>query len=73
MMRFEKRRQRDVESIDRFLDNFESLRRKNFSIASEYIDALKSVDLITMLATNYNQKTTHQHRKRRDRSLEGSC
>ena len=44
MMRFEKRRQRDDESIDRFLDDLESLRRRsdpeestnrrNFSIAS---------------------------------------
>ena len=44
MMRFRKRRQRDDESIDRFLDDLESLRRrsdpgestsrKNFSIAS---------------------------------------
>ena len=28
MMRFEKRRQRDDESIDRFLDDLESLRRR---------------------------------------------
>ena len=45
MMRFEKRRQRDDESIDRFLDDLESLRRRsdpeestnrrNFSIASK--------------------------------------
>ena len=48
MMRFEKRRQRDDESIDRFLDDLESLRRRsdpeestnrrNFSIASKFID-----------------------------------
>ena len=29
MMRFEKRRQRDDESIDRFLDDLESLRRRS--------------------------------------------
>ena len=63
MMRFEKRRQRDDESIDRFLDNLESLRRRsdpeestnrrNFSIASKFIDGVKSDDLRTMLATYY--------------------
>ena len=63
MMRFEKRRQRDDESIDRFLDDLESLRRRsdpeestnrrNFSIASKFIDRVKSDDLRTMLATYY--------------------
>ena len=63
MMRFEKRRQRDDESIDRFLDDLESLRRRsdpeestnrrNFSIASKFIDGVKSDDLRTMLATYY--------------------
>ena len=63
MMRFEKRRQRDDESIDRFLDDLESLRRRsdpeestnrrNFSIASNFIDGVKSDDLRTMLATYY--------------------
>ena len=61
MMRFEKRRQRHDESIDRFLDDLESLRRRsdpeestnrrNFSIASKFIDGVKSDDLRTMLAT----------------------
>ena len=61
MMRFEKRRQRDDESIDRLLDDFESLRRRsdpeestnrrNFNIASKFIDGIKSDDLRTMLAT----------------------
>ena len=51
MMRFEKRRQRDDESIDRFLDDLESLRRRsdpeestnrrNFSIASKFIDGVR--------------------------------
>ena len=63
MMRFEKRRQRDDESIDRFLDDLESLRRRsdpeestnrrNFTIASKFIDGVKSDDLRTMLATYY--------------------
>ena len=63
MMRFEKRRQRDDESIDRFLDDLESLRRRsdpeestnrrNFSIASKFIDGVESDDLRTMLATYY--------------------
>ena len=61
MMRFEKRRQRDDESIDRILDNFESLTRRGepeestdrgkFSIASNFIDGVKSDDLRAMLAT----------------------
>ena len=63
MMRFEKRRQRDDESVDRFIDDLESLRRRsdpeestnrrNFSIASKFIDGVKSDDLRTMLATYY--------------------
>ena len=63
MMRFEKRRQRYDESIDRFLDDLESLRRRsdpeastsrrNFGIASKFIDGVKSDDLRTMLATYY--------------------
>ena len=63
MMRFEKRMQRDDESIDRFLDDLESLRRRsdpedstnrrNFSITSKFIDGVKSDDLRTMLATCY--------------------
>ena len=63
MMRFEKRRKRDDESIDRFLDDLESLRRRsdqkestnrrNFSIASKFIDGVKSDDWRTMLATYY--------------------
>ena len=51
MMQFEKKRQRDDESIDRFLDDLESLRRRSdpeesknrrsFSIASKFIDGKK--------------------------------
>ena len=60
MMRFEKRRQRGDELIDRFLDDLESLRRRsdpeestnrrNFSIAWKFIDGVKSDDLRKMLA-----------------------
>ena len=63
MMRFEKRRQRDDGSTDRFLDDLEILRQRsdpeestngrNFSIASKFIDGVKSDDLRTMLATYY--------------------
>ena len=63
MMRFKKRRQRNNESVDRFLDDLESLRRRsdpeestnrrNFSIASKFIDGVSSDDLRTMLATYY--------------------
>ena len=63
MMRFEKRRQRDDESIDRFLDDLESLRRwsdpeestnrRNFSIASKFIDGVKRYDSRKMLAMYY--------------------
>ena len=75
MMRFEQRRQRDDESIDRFLDYLESLRRKsdpeestnrrNFSIASKFIDGVKSDDLRTMLAsTIHSRKIMHRLQKR---------
>ena len=62
-MRFDKRRQRDDESIDRFRDDLECLRRRsdpeestirrNFSIAPKFIDGVKNDDLRTMLATYY--------------------
>ena len=63
MMRFKKRRQRDDESVDPFLDDLESLRRRsdpeestnrrNFGIISKFIDGVKNDDLRTMLATYY--------------------
>ena len=62
-MRLVKKRQRGDESIDRFPDDLESLRRRsdpeesinrrNFSFASKCIDGVKSDDLRTMLATYY--------------------
>ena len=63
MIRFEKKIQREDESIDRFLDDLESLRRRsdpeestnrsNFSIASEFFDGVRSDDLRRMLAMCY--------------------
>ena len=54
---------REDESIDRFLDDLESLSRRsepeewtsrrNFSIASKFIDGVRRVDLKTMLAAYY--------------------
>ena len=61
VIRFEKRRQREDESIDQFLDDLERLRRRSdpeestnrrkFSIASKFIDGVRSDSLRTMLAT----------------------
>ena len=58
MAKFEKRRQRDDESIDKFLDDLELLRRKsnpderiserNLAIASKFTNGVK-----TMLASHF--------------------
>ena len=63
MVNFEKRRQRDDESIDKFLDDLELLRRRqnpdeiiserNLAIASKFMDGVKSDELKTMLATHF--------------------
>ena len=63
MVKFEKRRQRDDESIDKFLDNLELLRRRsnpderiserNLAFASKFMDGVKSEELKTMLATHF--------------------
>ena len=63
MMRFEKRRQREDETIDKFLDDLEMLRRRsqpdesnrrmNLAVASTFIDGVNNDDLRTMLATHY--------------------
>ena len=62
-VKFEKRRQRDDESIDKFLDDLELLRRRsnpderisqrNLAIASKFMDGVKSEELKTMLATHF--------------------
>ena len=60
MVKFEKRRQRDDESIDKILDDLELLRRRsnpddriterNLAIASKFMDGVKSEELKTMLS-----------------------
>ena len=69
MMRFEKRRQREDETIDKFLDDLEMLRRRsqpdesnrrmNLAVASKFIDGLKNDELRTMLATHYTPLSTN--------------
>ena len=69
MMRFEKRRQREDETIDKFLDDFETLRRRsqpdesnrrmNLAVASKFIDGVKNDDFRTMLATHYTPLSTN--------------
>ena len=63
MVKFEKGRQRDDKSIDKFLDDLELLRRRsnpdekiserNLAIASKFTDGVKSDELKTMLATHF--------------------
>ena len=63
MVKFEKRHQRHVESIDKFLDDLELLRKRsnldeknperNLAIASKPMDGVKSDKLKTMLATQF--------------------
>ena len=69
MMRFEKRRQREDETVDKFLDDFEMLRRRsqpdesnqrmNLAVASKFIDGVKNDELRTMLATHYTPLSTN--------------
>ena len=69
MMRFEKRRQRKDETNDKFLDDFEMLRRRcqqdesnrrmNLAVASKFIDGVKNDELQTMLATHYTPLSTN--------------
>ena len=64
MVKFEKRRQRHDESIDKSMDDLELLRRRsnpdekiserNLAIASKFRDGVKSEELKTMLATHFN-------------------
>ena len=63
MVKFEKRRQRDDESIDKFLGDLEMLRRRsnpdekiserNLAIASKFMDGVTSEELKTMMATHF--------------------
>ena len=69
MLRFEKRRQREDETIDKFLDDLEMLRRRsqpdesnrkmNLALASKFIDGAKNDELRTMLATHYTPLSTN--------------
>ena len=69
MMPFEKRRQREDETIDKFLDNLEMLRRRsqpdesnkrmNLTVASKFIDGVKNDELRTILATHYIPLSTN--------------
>ena len=69
MMRFEKRRQRKDETIDKFLDDLEMFRRRsqpdesnrrmNLAVASKFIDVGKNDELRTMLTTHYTPLSTN--------------
>ena len=64
MVKFEKRRQRNDESIDKFLDDLEFFRRRsnpderiserNLAIVSKFMDGVNRDELKTMLATHFN-------------------
>ena len=63
MVKFEKWRQRDDESIEKFLDDLELLRsrsnpderisERNLDMASKFVDGVKSDELKTILATHF--------------------
>ena len=69
MMRFEKRRQREDETSDKFLNDLKMLRRRsqteesnrrmNLVVASKFIDGVKNDELRTMLATHYTPLSTN--------------
>ena len=69
MMRFEKGRQREDETIDKFQDDLEMLRRRsqpdesnrriNLAVTSKFVDGVKNDELRTMLATNYTPISTN--------------
>ena len=63
MMKFEKWRQRHDESIDKFLDDLELLRRRSnpderisertLAVASKFMNGVKIDELKTMMATDF--------------------
>ena len=69
MMRFEKGRQREDETIDKFLGDLEMLRRRSqpdesnrrmiLAVASKFIDCMKNDERRTMLATHYTPLSTN--------------
>ena len=70
MNRFEKWRHREDETIDKFLDDLEMLRRRsqpdesnrrlNLAVASKFIGGVKNDELRTMLATHYAPLSTNE-------------
>ena len=68
-MRFEKRRQREDEMIDKLIDDLEMLRRRckpeesnsrmNLAVASKVIDGAKKDELRTKLTTHYTPLSTN--------------
>ena len=69
LMRFEKRRQHDDETIDKILNDMEMLRRHsqpdesnsrmNLAVASKCINGVKNDELRTILATHYTPLSTN--------------
>ena len=66
MMHFEKRRQREDETKDKFLDDLEMLShpdesnsRMNLPVASKFINGVKNDELRELLATHYNPLSTN--------------
>ena len=69
MMHFEKRKQREDETIQKFLHDLEMLRRRNqpneskrrmnLAVASKFIGGVKNDELRTMLAAHYTPLTTN--------------
>ena len=69
MMRFEKRRQREGETIDKFLDDLVMLRRRsqpdepikrmNLAVATKFIDGVNIDELRTMLVMHYTPLPTN--------------
>ena len=68
-MHFDKRRQRENETIDKFRDDLEMLRRRtqtdesssrmNLAEASKFLDGVNNGELRTMLATHYTPLSTN--------------
>ena len=69
MIRFEKRRQREDETLDKFLEDLKMLRfrsqpnesksRMNLAVASKFIDGVKNDEIRTMLATPCTTRSTN--------------
>ena len=69
MMRFKKRRQREDETIGKFLDNLEMLRRRsqpdesnrrmNLAGALKFIDGVKNDELRSIMTTHYTPLSTN--------------